>query len=243
MSQEVTAEGIVLRKQDSGESDRRLTILTREHGKLDAIAKGARKSGSRLAGSSEPLIHAVFHFAAGRQRRFVTQVQPLTSFPSIRSDYGRLCAGLAMAETMEVAMPWESPEGDHYDLMLSGLGALSEGDPGSALAWWWSRLLEQEGHHPSWLECQIDGPRELERPCWFSPVLGGRVHSSQAPFQPDAVEISPEALIALDRLPRLAEPPARYATLPECLWTLFMVWQSVLERPLRAGKSAVQTLA
>ena len=42
------ADAIVLRRLDYGDADRILTLLTREHGKLAAIAKGARRSKARV---------------------------------------------------------------------------------------------------------------------------------------------------------------------------------------------------
>jgi len=50
-------EGIVLRRIDYGEADRILTVLTLEHGKIGVIARGVRKSQSRLASRTGP-VHA-----------------------------------------------------------------------------------------------------------------------------------------------------------------------------------------
>ncbi|MDO8591465.1 MAG: DNA repair protein RecO, partial [bacterium] len=46
-------QGIVLSRTDFGEADRILTFLTNDHGKVRAIAKGVRKSKSKLAGGIE----------------------------------------------------------------------------------------------------------------------------------------------------------------------------------------------
>src|SRR5579871_4481700 len=48
-----TAAGLVLRRINLGETDKILTLYTREHGKLSAVAKGARRAGSRLSGATE----------------------------------------------------------------------------------------------------------------------------------------------------------------------------------------------
>ena len=62
-------EAIVLRTQKLGEADRIITLLTRTHGRVRAVAKGLRKPGSRFGGRLEPfsvvdlLMHTrtVFH--------------------------------------------------------------------------------------------------------------------------------------------------------------------------------------
>ena len=43
---------IVLRTQKLGEADRIVTLLTRQHGKVRAVAKGVRRTRSRSTSSS-----------------------------------------------------------------------------------------------------------------------------------------------------------------------------------------------
>ena len=54
------AEGIVLRRQAIGEADRTITLFTREYGKLRAVARGTRRTASRLGGRVEPFTYARF---------------------------------------------------------------------------------------------------------------------------------------------------------------------------------------
>jgi len=53
-------EGIVLRYTNLGEADKILTILTRNNGKIKAIAKGCRKPKSSLLSSSEVFVFSEF---------------------------------------------------------------------------------------------------------------------------------------------------------------------------------------
>src|ERR1043165_6899140 len=118
---ETTVHAIVLRRRDSGESDRRLTVLTHELGKIDVIAKGARKAGSRLAGSSDPLVVAKFGLATGKKNLFVTQTQPMASFRGLRTDYERLTFALALCELYSAVVPWEEPFPEAYELLTRSL--------------------------------------------------------------------------------------------------------------------------
>ena len=66
------AEAIVLKTIDFGETDRILTLLTRHFGKVSVVAKGIRKPTSRLAGHAEPLTHATYQLARGRNLDVLT---------------------------------------------------------------------------------------------------------------------------------------------------------------------------
>src|SRR3546814_12537959 len=60
------AEGIVLRTHKLGESDRIVSVLTREHGKVRAVTKGVRKTKSRFGARLEPPTHIQLQPYAGR---------------------------------------------------------------------------------------------------------------------------------------------------------------------------------
>ena len=50
-------DAVVLRAQKLGEADRIITLLTREHGKVRAVGKGVRRTGSRFGARLEPFMH------------------------------------------------------------------------------------------------------------------------------------------------------------------------------------------
>ena len=60
-------EAVVIRHRRFGEADRIVTLLTPARGKLDAIAKGALRPRSKLAGHLEPMTHAEVLLAHGPQ--------------------------------------------------------------------------------------------------------------------------------------------------------------------------------
>jgi len=249
LAADVTAEAVVLRRIDSGETDRRLTLLTREFGKLDVVAKGARKPGSRLAGSSEPLVHAVFTWAEGRSRRFVTQVQPLTSFPRIRSEYERTLAALALAELAMVSLPYESPSPyesdslDIYEIYLASLAALeTTEDWTAALVWGEARLMQAEGVHPEWTTCVVSGSDLAENPAWVSPRAGGLVAEQLALKHEDRFLVTAETLIALKKVADLSIAPAHVNGSHECLRVLFAFWRHALDSRLPANETLIQGL-
>src|SRR3712207_2111879 len=59
-------EGVVLRTQKLGEADRIITVLTRRHGKVRAVAKGVRRTKSKFGARLEPFSHVDLQLYTGR---------------------------------------------------------------------------------------------------------------------------------------------------------------------------------
>ena len=101
-------DGVVLRAQKLGEADRIITLLTRQHGKVRAVARGVRKTKSKFGARLEPFSHVDVQFFSrgselvGRGLPLCTQVETIAPYGgSIVTDYGRYTAGTAMLETAE----------------------------------------------------------------------------------------------------------------------------------------------
>lgn len=230
-----------MRRTDSGESDRRLTLLTEEFGKIDVVAKGARKAGSRLAGSSEPLVRARFGWAEGKYQRFVTQVEPVTSYPGIRGDYDRMMAGLACAEVVSASLEYESQVLEIYELMTAALESLATHDsPLVVMVWVLSRLLVEEGQNPDWTVCNVTGAPLDVSPGAVSAHGGGYISREAATQYEDVTWASGETLIALNKIAELENPPPRIKGARECAEILVRFWKGILNRGLPACEAAVR---
>src|SRR5579862_2141676 len=89
---------IVLHRTNLGETDRILTLLGRETGKLNAVAKGARGPKSRLSGVSELFTHSRILLAAGRNLDIVSQGEIRESFPALRTDLALMARATYLCE-------------------------------------------------------------------------------------------------------------------------------------------------
>ncbi len=240
---EETFAGIVLKREDAGENDRKLTVFTREIGKTYIYAKGAKKPGSRLTGVTEPLTFARFQLASGKHRRFLTQAQTATSHPELRSSYERLVCALAMAELVAEALPYESPEARAFDLLAMGIDQLAiSKKPEVVLVWFAARLLEIEGKMPDWKTCSSSGGAIEEADVWVSPTTGGSVSDDHRNGAHDCFRASGEALIGIDKISRLAIPPTALKRSNECLWVLLQFWQAGTGSRLTAFEAAHQAM-
>ncbi len=97
----IKTEAVVLRSIRFGEADRVLHLYTREKGRIGAIAKGARKVGSRFGARLEPFSHVDLVLHQGRgELETVTGVDLVRSHASARSDGYRLAVGHIGLEAM-----------------------------------------------------------------------------------------------------------------------------------------------
>ena len=216
--------------------------MTREAGRVDVVAKGSRKSGSRLAAASEPLVRSRLQVASGRQRTFITQAQVQTSHPWIRSDYDRLQAALAVAEVFSAVAMQDQPDVESFELLEQTLDEFKQGKPIVVACWSCCRLLAVQGLSPSWTRCAVCGVGADQNPAWFCAEAGGMVCREHAGESMFARLVRVEALIALDRLAAMSAPPANLRFAVDCLSALHLFGNHHAHRSLPAFGSLLESV-
>src|SRR5579862_3037081 len=121
-------DGVVLRTQKLGEADRIITLLTRQNGRVRAVAKGVRRTKSRWGARLEPFTHVDVMIHPGRSLDVITQAEVIRAYgPPLAADYPRYTAGVAMLETAERLTPVEKePAIRQFLLLIGGLRTLGE---------------------------------------------------------------------------------------------------------------------
>jgi DNA repair protein RecO (recombination protein O) len=240
---DTTVEAIVLRRKDVGESDRRLTIFSRELGKIDVVAKGAKKPASRLRGVTEPLSTGQFTFASGKKQKYVTSAQPRSSFPGLRKDFDRLSLGLSWGELLSQILPFEQPFEEAFEHCFIALDQLEKHPiPAIALAWAEVKLLELSGFLPSFNRCVVTESKIMESEAYFSPSAGGYISSGSAGQISDRYYVRAEVLYGLAALTECGLPPRNLRFSLETLVALQPIWEYVCEAPLLARRHVLSTL-
>ncbi len=113
---------VVLKSSDLGEADRLVSFYTRDYGRFDAVAIGARRIKAKLASHLEPLTISYVELAE-KNRKIVTTAMELEHFPKIRSNFEKLEAALVFLNRCERLII--APERDDrlWRLILSVLHA------------------------------------------------------------------------------------------------------------------------
>jgi DNA repair protein RecO (recombination protein O) len=149
-------DGVVLRTQKLGEADRIITLLTRQNGRVRAVAKGVRRTKSRFGARLEPFTHVDVLIYPGRSLDIITQAEVIRAYGTpLATDYPRYTAGTAMLETAERFTPAEKePAIRQFLLLIGGLRALGETrDPRMVLDAYFLRSLSFAGYAPALAEC------------------------------------------------------------------------------------------
>ena len=189
---------MVLRKLDYGEADRIFTLLTRDHGKVGAIAKGARRQESKLGPSLELYGHIDVLLAKGRgELDVVAQVQRVPGY-RIEGSVERMAHAALIAELAERVCEDRHPIDGVYELAVQALAELAhETDPRRASALFLMTALDLLGYAPQLMSCVSCETPLPAKPAAFSAEAGGFLCDKCAL---PAMEVVPLAAIKVLRL-------------------------------------------
>ncbi len=155
------AEAIVLRTHKLGEADRIITFLTRERGKVRAVAKGVRRTKSRFGARLEPFSRVDLLLHEGKNLDIITQAESLNAYgQELAIDYSLWTAGQTMLETADRLTSETSVSAEpQYLLLVGALRTLVSGEHDSTLVLnaYLLRALALAGYSPSLDACIVCG--------------------------------------------------------------------------------------
>lgn len=154
--------GVVLRTHKLGESDRIITLITQDSGKVRAVAKGIRKTTSKFGSRLEPMSHVQVQLYRGRELDIVNQVELVEVASSTRAHLEATTDGLAMCEVVEQLAHDRSPSPHLYRMLVGALRQLNVAYSELLLPAFQLRLLEEDGVGPRVERCVVcDTPDDL----------------------------------------------------------------------------------
>jgi DNA repair protein RecO (recombination protein O) len=180
MSAPLKTEAIVLRSIRYGEADRIIHVYTPHHGRISAIAKGARRARSRFGARLEPFVHLRAILREGRGDLYtVTGVDTVAIHPALRDHAATLDSAARACDAVARLFETTEPHPEVFRLLANEL-ALLDGDarqarPANGLAFR-LKLLLAAGILPHLGSCAACG--EIEHLRAFSAAAGGVVCSS-----------------------------------------------------------------
>ncbi len=230
-------EAVVIRTQKLGEADRIITLFTREHGRVRAVAKGVRRTKSKFGARLEPGSLVDIQLYVGKTFDVVTQVESLENFgDSLTADYRKWTIASTI---LEAAERFTSNEGEpalqQFLLLVGALKALAyeSHEPSLVLDAYLLRSLSIAGYAPSMTicsNCEAPGPHK-----YFSLVGGGSVcidcrPSASATPAPETLQLMSDLLTGNWERADVSDPKNRREA--SGLVAAYLQWH--LERELRS---------
>jgi DNA repair protein RecO (recombination protein O) len=191
-------EAIVLKRSDFGEADRLLTFFTPYMGKLRAVAKGARKPGSRKAGHLELFSHTRLLLAQGRNLDIITQAETVEPHLPLREDLLRATYAYYVAELVDRFLGDEDENRPVFDLLLAAFSWLGRADDLALAARFFElRLLTLVGYRPQLFQC-VNCQTQIQPVInFFHPGEGGVLCPRCGEGRPETTALSLNALKVL----------------------------------------------
>lgn len=170
--------GVVLKTTPLRESDLLVVLYTEAHGRISAVARGARRSQKRFAGALSLLVLAKYEL--GRKPRgelwSLENAEIVKEWIALAGDVVAVAHASYIAELVGALLPAESPDPEALELICALWDSLAEGGPSpAALRAVELALLDLAGHRPAIDQCAACGEVSLERGTVFDPSRGGAI--------------------------------------------------------------------
>lgn len=184
-------EAIVLARLNLGEADRIFTLFTPQYGKLRVIAKGVRKSRSRLGPHLEIFTRCQLNLSRGRDLDVVTSAETVDAYPPLRDDLDVLGHASHMVELVARLTEDRQEQPPVYDLLRGSLRLLADGvDPFAVTRHFEFMLLVTLGYRPELYRCLESGEPLEATTNLFSANRGGMLSMACRGADPRAVPVS-----------------------------------------------------
>lgn len=193
-----SSEGIVLKRRNSGEADRNLTIFTRQRGKVRVLAKGIRRIKSRRAAAVELLNYSKFFLSESKGFYSLNEAEVIKSFPALKENLAMISYSYRLSEVVDRFFSEEEEARKAFDLLIEILEAL-DSCPNPIQAKFLThafevKILDKAGFRPQLSTCSKCSQPLSERTHRLAPDLGGVVDVSCGSGEILSRPISAEAI-------------------------------------------------
>lgn len=168
--------GIIIKRMNLGEADRILTIVTKEKGKIKIVAKGVRRTLSKLAGNLELFCLSNLVIAEGRNLDIVTAAEIKKCFINLRGNLELTQAAFYFAEMIEQLSEENEPHEETFNLLDDVLENLNTIQSEILIPYFEWNLLTELGYYPELSNCLECHQKVSEKEkIYFSVSRGGIV--------------------------------------------------------------------
>jgi len=124
MREFIYVTGMIIKQAPIGEYDRRVSILTKEKGKISAFVKGVRKTGNRLAAATAPFSFGTFKLYVGKNSYTMIEADIRNYFEELREDYIGAYFGIYFLEVADYYSRENNDDSQMLKLLYQSLRAI-----------------------------------------------------------------------------------------------------------------------
>jgi DNA repair protein RecO (recombination protein O) len=151
-------EGIVIRSTDYGETNKVITLYTREWGKIGVMARGAKKPNSRLSAITQLFTYGYFLVQQGSGLGSLQQGEMISSMRSIREDIFLTAYTSYVVELTDKGTEEKRPNPFLFELLHQTMNYLNEGyDQDVLMNIFEMKMLQVMGLNPNLNQCSVCG--------------------------------------------------------------------------------------
>ncbi len=166
--------GVVLRTIRLGEADRIVTLMTEQHGKVRAVAKGIRRTTSKFGSRLEPLSHVSLLGWQGRgDLDMINQAEVIDTFRPVREDLDRIGAAMSMLEVVDQIGQERHGNPRLYEMLVGAIAALAVRNSPMVAPAFFLKVLALEGSAPFLDGCVSCGEEDADALVAFDLMEGG----------------------------------------------------------------------
>lgn len=159
---QLKTQGLIIKQQTVGESDRLVTVLTADEGVLRAFARRAKNIKDSKNSATQILCYSRLNIYKGRDKYIINDAFPIEVFFELRQDISRLALAQYFCEVIAEFVPEGVASEEYLRLALNALHFLSKGKKSNLVlkAIVEMRLLTYAGFMPDFVACSKCGEYE-----------------------------------------------------------------------------------
>ncbi len=178
----LATQAIVLNRQSFRERDSKVLIYSIDQGKLELVARGTKKTSSKLAGHLEPITLSSLMIVKGRQFDYIGSVVSQNSYPAIKGDLVKLQTVGQAISVFNKLVKFNQEDRDLFNLLQEFLYILNAKkkpvlDFISLYHFFILKLLAQLGYKPRLYDCLVCQKKILPKNNIFNYARGGLICS------------------------------------------------------------------
>lgn len=157
----IKTEGIIIKTLDYGEGNKILTLYTANYGKISLMARGAKKTKSRLSGVTQLFTYGQFIFFKGSQMGTLNQGEVIQRFVEVQKDIHKTAFVAYLVELVDRMVEPEQPDPYLFRQLLSGIEQINQGKDSEIVARIFEmKMLRHAGYLPNLYTCSLCGAEQ-----------------------------------------------------------------------------------